>query len=87
MIMTPNMAKKVLEHAKTVAQFAAETCKDDSNEINNQMTISTLMLATCIMGRFFNEDDELLQNLLLVMLAAVQEMPAAEEFMADFNIH
>lgn len=85
--MTPDMAKKVMEYSKVVASQAAEVCKGEDNEINNQMTISTLMLATCIMARFFNEEDELLQNLLLVMMGAVQEMPAAEEFMADFNIH
>ena len=85
--MTPDMAKKVMEHARTISQQAAEICKDDSNEINNQLTISSLMLATCIMARFFNEDDELLQELMKVMQAAVKEMPCAEEHMADFNIH
>ena len=85
--MTPDMAKKVMENARLIASHGAELCKDDSNEINNQLTISSLMLATCIMARFFNEDDELLQQLMAVMQAAVKEMPSAEEHMADFNIH
>lgn len=78
--MTPDKAKQVLRNARDIAQHAAELCKDDSNEINNQVTVSSLMLATCIMGRFFNEDDELLQNLMMVMQAAVREMPVGEEF-------
>lgn len=78
--MTPDKAKQVLRNARGIAQHAAELCKDDSNEINNQVTVSSLMLATCIMGRFFNEDDELLMNLMMVMQAAVREMPVGEEF-------
>lgn len=79
-------AKQVLTNAQRVAQQAAEVCKDGSNEINNQLTISTLMLATCIMARFFNEDKDLMRNLLEVMLAAIDEMPCSEEF-DNLNIH
>lgn len=79
-------AKQVLVNAQRVAQQAAEVCKDGSNEINNQLTISTLMLATCIMARFFNEDKALMRSLLEVMLAAIDEMPCSEEF-DNLNIH
>lgn len=84
--MNKATVKQVLANAQRVAQQAAEVCKDGSNEINNQLTISTLMLATCIMGRFFNEDKDLMRGLLEVMLAAIDEMPCAEEF-DNLNIH
>ena len=83
--MNQTTAKKVMEYSKLIAQQAAEICKGEDNQINNQVTVSALMLATCVMARFFNEDEELLEQLLAVMNAAVQEMPPAEEFMGTLQ--
>ena len=77
--MTPDKAKRVLDHARTIAEQAAEVCKE-GDEINNQVTVSSLMLATCIMGRFFDEDKEVLLKLLMTMLVAVEQMPIGDEF-------
>ena len=83
--MNQTTAKKVMEYSKLIAQQAAEICKGEDNELNNQVAVSSLMLATCVMARFFNEEEELLEQLLAVMNAAVQEMPPAEEFMSTLQ--
>jgi hypothetical protein len=84
--MTRDQAKNVLTHAKLIAQQAAEICKEEGSQINNQATISALMLATCIMGRFFNEDRELMHHLLEAMMGAIDEMPCADEFINN-HVH
>ena len=84
--MNTDQAKKVLTLAKEIASASADICKEGDNEINNQVTLSAMMLATCIMGRFFNEDKELMLKLLMAMLLASEEVPCEESF-ADHKFH
>ena len=77
--MTPDTAKKVMGYAQTIALHAADVCKEDRNSINNQVLLSSLMLATCFMARFFNEDKAVMHNLLEVLLVAADELPVDEE--------
>lgn len=70
----------IMNVAKEVAAFAAERLRKDDDTINNQEVISATMLATCIMARFFNDDEELLHRLLTTMCEATKDIPSADDF-------
>ena len=72
--------RAIMNAAKDVAAFAADRLRKDDDSINNQEVISATMLATCIMARFFNEDEELLHRLLTAMCVATEDIPCADEF-------
>ena len=78
--MDKTQVRGILQAAKEIAAFAADKLRREDDTINNQEVISATMLATCIMARFFNEDEELLHRLVTVMVAATEDIPSADEF-------
>lgn len=78
--MNQIQVRGIMNVAKEVAAFAADRLRKDDDTINNQEVISATMLATCIMARFFNEDEELLHRLLTAMCVATEDIPCADEF-------
>ena len=71
--MKATEAREVLAKAKQLAEMTAELCRDGDG-INNQKTLSVMMLATAIMSQFFGESSERMHALLEVMLVGTESL-------------
>lgn len=75
--MKATEAREVLAKAKQLAEMTAELCRDGDG-INNQKTLSVMMLATAMMSQFFGESSERMHALLEVMLVGTEDMASDE---------
>lgn len=71
--MKPDEAKEILRKAKQLSEMVAELCKEGDG-INNQTTMSVVMLAAAIMTRFFEESPERMHALYEVMVMGTENL-------------
>ena len=73
-----SIGETLLENATQISMFAGDLVKDHEDNISNRELITSLMLATAMTVKFFNDDKEQMLNLFSLLIDACDELTVEE---------